>query len=285
MNDFKIGIQMYSIRDVVEEGMENALKYVAEMGYSCVEFAGYYGESAENLKRMLDQNKLEAISVHDSYEELLENPKEKIEFIKIIGAEYFAIPKLARDKHKGSDVFEKTVEDIRRAAEILKENGIQLLYHNHEFEFEKHENRYLMDWLFDKVSPEMMNPEIDTCWVNFAGIDPCEYIEKYAGKTDVIHLKDFICSNINALPIYDTVSRMKKAGKKITRDGSGFEYRPVGAGVQDFESIIKTSEKSGTKYLIVEQDFHPERASLKDAKLSIDYLNRFLKNNGGVGIC
>lgn len=276
MKEFKIGIQMYSVRDEIENGMERALKRIAEMGYDCVEFAGYYGETAESLKEMLDKYGLEARSVHDSYEDLLANPEEKLRFLKTIGVKFFAIPKLAKDKHKGSEVFEKTAADIKKAANILKENGIQLLYHNHEFEFDEYEGKCLMDWLFGEIPPELMNPEIDTCWVNFAGIDPCEYIEKYSGKTEVIHLKDFVCRNVEGLPLYKKVAEMKKDGKTVTRDGSGFEYRPVGSGVQDFESIIKSAEKAGTKYLIVEQDFHPERTPFEDAEKSVNFLKKLL---------
>ena len=66
MKNFKIGLQLYSIRDEVEKDMESSLKAISEMGYDCVEFAGFFGKTAEEINKMLDKYGLEAVSTHQT---------------------------------------------------------------------------------------------------------------------------------------------------------------------------------------------------------------------------
>lgn len=271
MKEFKIGLQLFSVRADMEKDFEGTLKKVKEMGYDYVEFAGYFGNSAERVKEILDKYGLKAISVHQKHEVFLSEPEENVEYLKTIGAKYCAIPWMGLDKHKCSEGYEKSLEEIKKVAALLKENGIQLLYHNHDFEFGKFEDKYYLEWLLDDLGGVMF-PELDTCWVHYAGIEPSGYMKKYKGMLPVLHLKDFVCTKLAQGPVYSLIDNSGKEGKKASREDNGFEFRPVGHGIQDIPAIIKAAEECETEYLIVEQDAFTDIEPLDAVKASRDYL-------------
>lgn len=273
MKKFKVGLQLYSVRDKMEVDMEKTLKAVKEMGYDYVEFAGYFGKSAEEVKALLDKYGLECPSVHQGYGVFLENPEENVEYLKTIGAKYCAVPWMGMENQKGNPDFELAVANIKKVAKLLKDNGIQMLYHNHDFEFEKFEDKYLLDWLYETVGLDLLKPEIDTCWVKYAGEDPCAYLEKYAGHIDVVHLKDFVCKEFACGPVYALIdnSGKEKAPKK-TPEENEFRFKHVGGGLQNFNEILASAEKAGAEYVIVEQDQWYEDDNLELARKSREYL-------------
>ncbi|MBR5586993.1 MAG: sugar phosphate isomerase/epimerase [Clostridia bacterium] len=270
MKNFKVALQLYSIRDKMAEDMDKALEAVKKAGYDYVEFAGYFDKSAQEVKALLDKHGLTCVSVHQGYEVFLDEPEKNVEYLKTIGAKYCAVPWMGKDKHKGTEVFDKTVEDFKKVAKLLKDNGIQMLYHNHDFEFVKFEDKFLNDWLMEAV-PEIQ-PQIDTCWVHYAGYNPSEYIAKYAGRLDVLHLKDFACKNLGGGPVYALIDSEGKEIKKDSKEENGFEFRALGSGIQNFGEILAAAEKAGTEIVVVEQDSWYDGDSLEIAAKSRAYL-------------
>ncbi len=260
MKKFKIGLQLYSICDEVKENMDAALENVKKMGYDFVEFAGYFGKSAEEVRALLNKHGLECVSVHQDPQLFFEEGQKAIDFLKVIGAKYCAIPWYDIENKDWSD----TVGKFMKLGSDLKKNGIKLLYHNHTSEFVKRDGEYLLDKLFEDVPSDLLSPEFDTGWVLYAGEDQCEYLKKYSGRVEVLHLKDF-------------VSKKFSEGFKDMKDNPSddeFFFRPCGSGVTDFEKILETAEECGTEYIIVEVEKNPvaERTPMEEAKISIDYL-------------
>lgn len=272
MSRFKVGLQLYSIREEMEKDMDKALARVKEMGYDYVEFAGYFGKSAEEVRTLLDKHGLECISVHQTYDVFLEDEKASIDYLKTIGAKYCAVPWMGIEKHKGSDVFEQTVEEFNKVGKALKANGITTLYHNHDFEFNKFEGKYLLDWLYETIPADILETEIDTCWVHYAGLNPAEYLLKYSGRAPIVHLKDFVCKNLAQGPVYDLIDSDGNSNNAGSQEDNGFEFRPVGSGIQSFPDILDAAEKAGAEYVIVEQDQWYDGDALECAKTSRDYL-------------
>lgn len=272
MKNFKIGLQLYSIREDLEKDMDATLKAVKDMGYDYVEFAGFYGKPAEEVKAILNKYGIEAVSVHQGCGEWENKGQEAIDYLKTIGVKYCAIPWYEKEKLYDEDGFKSAIDAISKFGTALKENGISLLYHNHDFEFEKAPNgEYVFDNIYSSVSADILRPEMDVCWIKYAGEDPCKYIEKYDGMK-VLHLKDFTAKKLKSGPVYALISNDGGEASSADSDDNGFEFRPVGYGIQDFPAILESAEKAGIEYVIVEQDAHPERSALEDAKLAIDYL-------------
>lgn len=275
MKKFKVGIQLYSLRDEMAKDIEKTLAKVKEIGYDYVEFAGYFDKSAEELKAILDKYGLECISVHQGIEFFEEKGREGYDFVKTLGAKYSAIPWFEKGKLAGSEEWENTVKRFTAIGENMKANGLQLLYHNHDFEFNKYEDKYLIDHIYDSIPDNLINPEFDTCWVKYAGEDPLKYIEKYAGRVTVLHLKDFTCKNYAAGPAYALIDNDGNEQDQPSLEDNDFRFRPCGHGVQDFASILETAEKCGTEYVIVEQDMWYDEDPFECAKKSREHLASF----------
>lgn len=275
MYNLKVGLQLYSVRDEMEKDMDAALAAVKAMGYDYVEFAGYFGKSAQEVAQLLKKHDLKCVSVHQGYELFLSEGQAAADYLSEIGAKYCAIPWMDKDKHYGMEKNETSFKEIQSVGELLKKNGIQLLYHNHDFEFDKYEGKYLLDWLYESFDEDILKTEIDTCWVHYAGENPSEYVKKYSGRTPVVHLKDFVCTKLGAGPVYALISETgEEMDKPKTKEDTGFEFRPVGEGIQDFASILDAAEKAGAEYVIVEQDVATTASPLESAKISRENLRK-----------
>ena len=273
MGKIKVGLQLYSVRDEMEKDMDSTLARVKTMGYDYVEFAGYFGKTAEEVKALLDKNGLECVSVHQGYDIFISDKESSVEYLKTIGAKYCAVPWMDKEKHKGDDeIFNKTISELKETSAALKQGNIQLLYHNHEFEFEKYENKFLLDWLYEALSEDELKTEIDTCWVCYAGQNPAEYIRKYTGRSPVVHLKDFTCKQFASGPVYALIDSEGKETKIPDKEESNFMFKPLGKGVQDFKAILAACYDAGAEYVIVEQDQHPEGTPMENVKTSRDFL-------------
>lgn len=271
MKKFHVGIQLYGVRKAMEADFEGTLKAVADMGYEYVEFAGYYGRSADEIKGLLDKYGLKCISVHQGLDFYDNNPDAAAEFLKSFGTKYSVIPWYGVEKLAGSDAWEDSVARFKRVGEVLKAHGMKLGYHNHDFEFEKHEGKYLHDYIFEALG-DLIDPELDTCWVHYAGINPADKIREFSGRVEIVHLKDFICKELGGGPAYDLIDNSGKGLGKKSREDNGFQFRPLGQGRQNFAEILEACEQAGTEIVIVEQDQTYDLPELEAAKISRDYL-------------
>ena len=271
MKKFHVGIQLYGVRKAMEADFEGTLKAVADMGYEYVEFAGYYGRSADEIKGLLDKYGLKCISVHQGLDFYDNNPDAAAEFLKSFGTKYSVIPWYGVEKLAGSDAWEGSVARFKRVGEVLKAHGMKLGYHNHDFEFEKHEGKYLHDYIFEALG-DLIDPELDTCWVHYAGINPADKIREFSGRVEIVHLKDFVCRELGGGPAYDLIDNSGKGLGKKSREDNGFQFRPLGQGRQNFAEILEACEQAGTEIVIVEQDQTYDLPELEAAKISRDYL-------------
>lgn len=273
MSNFKLGLQLYSVRDEMEKDMDACLKAVKEMGYECVEFAGFFGKSAEEVKAMLDKYGLEAVSSHQTVGVKDDEPlkaEETVKYLNTLGVKYCAIPWYGKENYVND--WDGTMAKFKKSSEILKKGGIDLYYHNHDFEFDKINGKTIHEMIFDNLGLDVIKPELDVCWVHYAGYEPTEVMKKYAGRIEILHLKDFVCKNLGGGPVYALIDNSGSEETKASKEDNGFEFRPVGYGIQDMPKIVEAAKECGIKYLIVEQDGHPNATSIEDAKKSIDYL-------------
>ena len=271
MKQFHVGIQLYGVRNAMERDFEGTLKALADMGYEYVEFAGYYGHTAEEIKAILDKYGLKCISAHQALDFYDEDPDAAAEFLKAFGVKYSVIPWYGKEKLAGTDEWEASAARFKKVGAVLKAHGMKLGYHNHDFEFEKYEGKYLHDYIFDEVG-DLIDPELDTCWVHYAGINPADKIREFAGRVEIVHLKDFVCKELGGGPAYDLIDNSGKGLGKKSREDNGFQFRPLGTGRQNFLEILEACEASGTEYVIVEQDQTYDIPELEAAKISRDYL-------------
>ncbi len=251
MKTLPVAVQLYSIRDDAAANPEAALRAVKEMGYDGVEFAGLYGYAPEKIKALCEEYGLTPISAHVPLDDMAADPEGVIGDYAVIGVKYIAVPYLQEERRPGSAGWEQTIADIKRCAEVAKAKGIQMLYHNHDFEFVKLDGEYALDILYNTISADLLATEIDTCWVNVAGENPAAYIRKYTGRSPVVHLKDFYKAGEKAEGMYELIG-IKPEGETASEESFGF--RPVGHGLQDIPAILEASIDAGAEWVVVEQD-------------------------------
>jgi len=270
MSNLKVGLQLFSVRDHMEKDMDETLKKVKEMGYDYVEFAGYFGKSAEEIREMLDKYDLKCISVHQGLDFYDEKGVEGAEYVKKLGAEYSVVPWY--DKEQLYTNLDGAMKKFSEMGRFLKDNGLKLLYHNHDFEFVKVGDELVIDTMYKTVDKEIFNPEFDTCWIKYAGYEPTEYLNTYKGRINIVHIKDFYAEEMGGGPVYGLIDKDGNEVKPKTREENKFEFRPVGYGLQDIKAIVEASIAAGAEYIIVEQDVWYDDDSLELAKKSREYL-------------
>ena len=271
MEKMQVGLQLYSIRNAMNADMEAALKAVKEMGYDCVEIAGgRYGHTGEENKALCEKQGLACVSAHQSPSFFLDDPADAVGYIQALGVPYCVIPMTAGRLDTLQTKWDETVALYDRMANAFREAGVQLLYHNHDFEMVNPEGEDILylDKLYEAVPG--LQPEFDTCWISYAGYDPAAYIRKYADRLGVIHIKDYKLSG--GKPMWQVVQEQGWAAKPATKTEAGFGYTPVGTGVEDWRRIIDAAKASSAKYLVVEQDESKDRDPLEAAAMSRAYL-------------
>ena len=263
MKKWPIALQVYSVRDAAEADFAGTMRELKAMGYDGVELAGTYGMTAVECKKILDQVGLELVSAHVNID-LLEDDA-VLEDYAATGIKFVVIPWLVGPKDAAE--LEAVIARIAKIGERVKAKGMQLLYHNHDFEFEKIDGAYILDTYYSRIPADFLQTELDTCWVNVGGENPADFVRKYAGRAPIVHLKDFAGSkseNMYALIGTDT-AKEDSAGK--------FEFRPVGYGRQDIPAILQAAEDAGAGWVVVEQDSPSMgKTPLECAKMSIEYL-------------
>lgn len=264
-----IALQVYSVREDAQKDFKGTMQRIKDMGYEGVELAGLYGKSGAEIKAVLDEVGLALVSAHVPVEDLQKDAM--LEEYASMGLKWIAIPWMSVEISE--EGVAKAVETIRDAAVRCKERGMQLLYHNHDFEFQKVNGEYILDTFYREISEDLLKTELDTCWVNVGGENPAAYIKKYAGRVPVLHLKDFIGQKSK-----NTYALIQAEGAEQTEEDASlrqcaFEYRPLGLGLQKVDELLQAAEEAGTEWLIVEQD-EPTmgKSALECVQMSIAYL-------------
>ena len=261
-----VALQMYSVREDASKNLYATLKKVKAMGYDGVEFAGLYGHTPEEVRDMCADIGLVPVCAHVGYIEQVTDPNRVYQDFATIGCKYIAVPMLAANVRPDTGNFGAVIENLRMLGKYAKQHELQLLYHNHDFEFYKLDGKYALDVLYDSVPTDLLQTEIDTCWVKYAGVDPVEYLKKYPGRAPVVHLKDFSCTLI-----MDPENAPRHYCRLVAP--TDFEFRPVGYGLQDMPAIMETVKTLGTQWVVVEQDSPSmELSALACAEKSRAYL-------------
>ncbi len=184
------GLQMFSVRDLTADDLRGALKKVAELGYKYIEFAGFFGNSAEDVKAWLDENGLICSGTHTNIAELAPEKIEKtIAYHKTIGCDNIIVPGM---RFGDKDAVDLQIARLNYADKVLKENGLRLGYHNHSREFvPNRDGQIVEEEILKRTNIEI---EVDTFWAYNSGIDAMAFLEANKDRISVIHLKDGIVS-------------------------------------------------------------------------------------------
>lgn len=194
-----VGLQLYSVRTECEKDLAATIAAVAKMGYQGVEFAGYYNHTAQEIRKMLDDNGLLCCGTHTQLDTLLgDNLAATIEFNQVIGNKYLIVPWLNEDMRNSKEAWLKTAALFTEIADKIKTQGMKLGYHNHNFEFAAIDGEIPWDIFFGNASKDLIM-QIDTGNCLDGGGDPITFLQKYPGQAVTVHLKEFSATNPKAI--------------------------------------------------------------------------------------
>lgn len=228
-----VGLQLYTLRDMMAKSVPDTLKLVADTGYSEVEFAGYYEHSAKDIKAMLDKYGLQAPSCHVPLDMINASIDQVIDNALEIGHKYIVMPYLTQEQ-RGTSIktYYDLVEQLSTAGEACKKAGITFAYHNHDFEFQVTDGEVPYDVLLNNIDPDVMAMELDLYWTVKAGKDPLDYFAAHPGRFKLFHVKD------------------------LAENG---EFADVGKGTIDFARIFAKNAESGVEHFFVERDMTDDK--------------------------
>ena len=239
-----VGLQLYSLRaQFMANGAVATLDKVKALGIKNVELAGTANMPVDKFKALLDERGLAAISAHFPYARYKSDPEGVAKDAKALGLKYCGC---AWIDHKG-DFDEKTcreaIEVFNKAGEALAKEGIRFFYHCHGFEFQPYPaggaDSTLLDLLFTETKADKVSYEMDVFWIVFPGQNPVKLLEKYAGRWELMHLKDMkkgvVLGSLN--PKTDVKNDVA-----------------LGTGQINYAEILPAATKSGVKYFFIEDE-------------------------------
>ena len=226
-----IGLQLYTVRDLIEKDFDGTLERVAQIGYNNVEFAGYYNRTPEQVRATLDRLKLRSSSSHIGAQLMRQDAAAQIRIAKVIGQEHITIPSYPFAKDGGVDAWKQGAAEFNRWGALCKDAGLRLAYHNHAPEFAKLEGGPTgYDVLMREADPALVDFELDLYWTVFADQDPLALFARYPGRFAMWHVKDM---------------QMVQGAKTMA---------PVGGGTIDFRAMFARASQAGLRHFFVEHD-------------------------------
>lgn len=246
-----IGLQMYTLRDEMRNDYVGTIRKVAEIGYPAIQFAGYGGLSAAEMKRLLDELGLKAAGSHVGIEALESHPDEEIAYCLQVGTPDVIVPAAPASVRNSKEGYPQLAQTLNRLGERARAMGARLSYHNHAFEFQPINGQTGMEILLRETDPELVKFEPDVYWIKAGGQDPVAFLRSNAGRVPLVHIKDMT-------------------------PGPSPTYAEIGEGILDWPSIFAASEASGAEWYVVEQDTCA-RPPLESVTLSLKHLKEWGK--------
>ena len=258
-----IGLQLYTVRDLMAKDAVGTLAKVAAVGFNSVETATYtgtqkfYGMDAKTFRNVLKDHNLKPSSGHYMLGEGMATTKgtitnewqKAVDDAEAVGFRYMVCAYLLDTERGTLDHYKQTAEKLNKAGEIAKKAGIQLCYHNHNFEFEAQDGKLPYDVLLNSTDKELVKMELDLYWVYRAKQDPIAMFNANPGRFPLWHVKD-----------------MDNTPKE--------NFTEVGHGVIPFKEIFAHQDTAGLKYFFNEQDQTPG-----DPLISIEQSYQYIKAN------
>lgn len=257
-----VGLQLYSLRDIIGKDITGIIEKVAAIGYKEVETYGYsvkngfWGLDAKAFANLLKKNGITSPSGHFDLEASMagkghEDLKACIEAANILGSEYVTIPWLGGNIRKTADDYKKISQRLNEAGSICKSSGLKLAYHNHDFEFAKFGDTTGYEIMLNETDKNLVDFEMDLYWVRHSGVDPLALFKAHPKRFTMWHVKD-----------------MDKKNNALNSE--------IGQGAINFKSIFAEAKLAGAKHYFVEHETNYKPNEIGSVKASFEYVNSSL---------
>lgn len=228
MYSFHAAVQNFTLRDALGSDLSGTLKSLHDMGMRYCETAGLYGLSPAEARDLFDKNGLQAIGAHYGLDHLEVSFDAVVHEAQAMGFDFVVLPWIGQDIYGGG--WAQVADRLNRLGKRYRQEGLELLYHNHSFEFDLENGKPGYDILMEGA--EAFGFELDVYWCFAAGFDPVDYVRRLSGRLPLAHFKDGI-------------------------PGNKPEHVPCGQGKIDWSPLLDACEEAGVKYGIIELDESP----------------------------
>lgn len=223
------GIQLYTLRSLMAQDLDATLAAVAAIGYREVEFAGYFDRTPGEIRRRLTETGLSAPATHVDFPLEGQGWQRTLDDAFTAGHQYVILAWLPPERRAPLDAWRRTADLLNQAGEAARRHGLEMGYHNHDFEFQPLEGRLPYDLLLERTDPALVTFELDLYWISRAGHDPLAYFQKARGRFRQVHVKDMAA-------------------------GAGREMVDPGDGILDFPTLLAAAAAAGVRHFFVEHD-------------------------------
>ncbi len=246
-----IGIQLYTIRDMVNKDFEGTLNILSRIGFRSVEAAGYsnrqfYGYSPKEYKKIVSGYGLLPLSTHNNVP--LNEAQKVIDDSLEAGMKYLVIPSIPHEKRNTIDDYKMLAEEFNKIGEKCKASRISFAYHNHAFEFEKINDIIPYNILLENTDSELVTMQLDLYWMVYGGFEPSDYFKQFPGRFKLWHVKD-MANNENRTST------------------------EIGSGIIDFPALFNLKKEAGLEYCFLEQESFDNGEQVWSIDKSFKYLN------------
>jgi sugar phosphate isomerase/epimerase len=243
----RVGLQLYSVRHLLERDWSGTLAEIASIGYREVEFAGYFDRPPRTIRHLLDRLGLAAPAGHFSKEDLLAPSAAALDTAAVVGHSWVIVAWIAAEERRSLDGWRRIADDLNRIGERCRTRGLRFAYHNEDYDFAPAGGRIPFDVLLEATDPHLVDLELDLYWLTKGGGDPATYLARTAGRTRLVHVKD-------------------SAGPPAHR------MVDVGQGALDWRRLVRTAWRAGVRHYFVEHDDPAD--PLAFCRTSYTYLSR-----------
>ena len=242
MRQDQISLQLYTVREETARDMPATLRRISEIGYPAVEFAGFGGLSAEDLRKILDDLGLRASGAHVPFDSWETDPEAVITDMQTLDCAHAILPIAPSEQRGDESVVTRLAGSLNRWGELCRKEGITFSYHNHDFEFAPLGGTTMWDVLVRETDSDLVHFELDLYWVRYGGADPEPLLSDLGDRILLVHLKDMA-------------------------SGEQRSDLPVGEGTMPWNRLLEAADASGVEWYVAEQD-NPKDA-LEDVRTSL----------------
>ncbi len=247
-NSMKIGVQLYTLRDLCAKDFVGTVREVKKIGYAGVELAGHGNlKTAKEVRQACDDAGLVIGGSHCGIDGLEQDAEKVMDDFDVYGCKQIVVPWLDAKRRQDAAGWRKFAADMMAVAAKLAKRGFTLGYHNHSFEFEKFDGQYGMDIFWQHTDPKLVRAELDVYWVKHGRIDPAAYMKQLGERVLCLHLKDMDKSDPN-------------------------KFTQVGKGQLDFKAILQAAEDLKLNWGFVEQDNCYDVPPMESVRVSFENL-------------
>jgi sugar phosphate isomerase/epimerase len=234
-----MGLEIYSLRGEARRDLPGTLALIRQFGFKEVEGGEFYGHSAAQFRKLLDENGLKLTSMMAAYDRLNSDINSVADDAHTLGTEYVVCSTVPHRKKLTAEDCAQATGSLNRFGEHLAKAGLRCCYHIHGIEFGKSPDGTLFDTLANGTNPRFANFEMDIFWIVFAYQDPVKLLHRYPGRFPLMHVKDI--------------------RKGTTLGGSPGDVReeasvPLGTGLVDIPAVLRAARETGVRHYYIEDE-------------------------------